>query len=94
MSSGMSVNAILSQTDNDEDRSRLSRILLSPTGDNTDEVITMANDCVNSLRRKKLEARLAEIMKEINELPPNKKEEALKEARAVSARIVQLKNCH
>ena len=94
MASGVSVNAILSQTDNDETLSRLTRILLSPTGDNTDEVITMANDCVNSLRRKKLEKRLAEIMKEINSLPPNKKEEALNEARAVSARISQLKNCH
>ena len=94
LSSGLSVNGILSQTDNEESLSRLTRILLSPTGDNTDEIITMANDCVNSLRRKKLEARLAEIMKEINSLPPNKKDEALNEARAISARITQLKNCH
>lgn len=94
LASGVSVNGILTQTDNEENLSRLTRILLSPTGDNTDEVITMANDCVNSLRRKKLENRLAEIMKEINNLPPNKKEEALNEARAVSARINQLKNCH
>ena len=94
LSSGLSVNGILTQTDNEESLSRLTRILLSPTGDNTDEIITMANDCVNSLRRKKLEARLAEIMKEINSLPPNKKDEALNEARAISARITQLKNCH
>lgn len=94
LSSGLSVNGILTQTDNEENLSRLTRILLSPTGDNTDEIITMANDCVNSLRRKKLEARLAEIMKEINSLPPNKKDEALNEARAISARITQLKNCH
>ncbi len=94
LSSGLSVNGILTQTDNEESLSRLTRILLSPTSDNTDEIITMANDCVNSLRRKKLEARLAEIMKEINSLPPNKKDEALNEARAISARITQLKNCH
>lgn len=94
LSSGQSVSVVLSQTDSEENRSRLSRILLSPVGDNTDEVIAMANDCVNSLRRKKLENRLAEIMKEINSLPPNKKEEALNEARAVSARIAKLKNCH
>jgi hypothetical protein len=44
-----------------ETRSRLTRLLMSPAARSTDEMITMAQDCVKQIRQGKYEKRLKEI---------------------------------
>ena len=41
----------------DATRSRFTRILLSPSAGDTDQMITMANDCLNRIRKTRLEKR-------------------------------------
>ena len=57
----------------------------------TDDVITMANDCVNRLRRRKLEKRLKEITNEISTCTPERKKEIMTETMTLTARLKQLK---
>ena len=75
----------------DATRSRYTRILLSPAAGDTDEMITMANDCLNRIRRTKLEKRFDEISGMLDTAPPETQQALLKEAQEISDKLKKLK---
>ena len=72
-------------------RSRYTRILLSPAAGDTDQMITMANDCLNRIRRTKLEKRFEEISGMLDTAPPDTVPALLKEAQEISDKLKKLK---
>ena len=72
-------------------RSRYTRILLSPAAGDTDQMITMANDCLNRIRRTKLEKRFDEISGMLDTAPPETQQALLKEAQEISDKLKKLK---
>lgn len=91
LSKGRSISSILAEGEDHEAVASISANLITPVDNPTDEVITMANDCVNSLRRRKLEKRLKEISNEINTCTPERKKEIITESMTITARLKQLK---
>ena len=75
----------------DATRSRYTRILLSPAAGDTDEMITMANDCLNRIRRTKLEKRFEEISGMLDTASPETQQALLKEAQEISDKLKKLK---
>ena len=75
-------------------RSRFTRILLSPTAGDTDEMITMANDCLNRIRRTRLEKRMKDIMLEMKSAAsdPEMQKTLINEAKEISGKLARLKN--
>ena len=75
-------------------RSRFTRILLSPTAGDTDEMIAMANDCLNRIRRTRLEKRMKEIMLEMKgaSADAEKQKALISEAQEISGRLRKLKS--
>ena len=74
----------------DATRSRYTRILLSPAAGDTDEMITMANDCLNRIRRTKLEKRFEEISGMLDTASPETQQALLKEAQEISDKLKKL----
>lgn len=66
LKAGHSIPSIIDQAPDEASRSRYARVLTSPVVESTDEMIIMANDCINSLRRKSLEQRLKKLQSEIS----------------------------
>ena len=72
-------------------RSRCARLLFSPTAGSTDEMITMANDCLTRIRRIRLEKRYEELSQEMSSAPEDRLAELLKEAAEISDKLKKLK---
>ena len=75
----------------DATRSRFTRILLSPAAGDTDQMITMANDCLNRIRRTKLEKRFEELSGMLDSAPADTLPALLKEAQEISDKLKKLK---
>lgn len=89
--SGVTPSNIVDRVEDEETRSRLTRILLAPYGENTDELITMATDCVNTLRRVTLSRRLEEIKQTLVSCPPDQRGALLAESAQLTMRLSKLK---
>ena len=72
-------------------RSRCARLLFSPTAGSTDEMITMANDCLTRIRRIRLEKRYEELSQEMSSAPQDRLAELLQEAADISDKLKKLK---
>ena len=72
-------------------RSRCARLLLSPTAGSTDEMITMANDCLTRIRKIRLEKRYKELSQEISSAAGDRLADLLKEAAEISDKLKKLK---
>jgi DNA primase len=72
-------------------RSRYTRLLLSPTAGSTDEMISMANDCLIRIRRTSLEKRYDELTQEISSASGETLSALLQEAREISDKLKKLK---
>ena len=72
-------------------RSRCARLLLTPTAGSTDEMISMANDCLIRIRRTKLEKRYEELTQEISSAAGEQLSSLLQEAREISDKLKKLK---
>ena len=72
-------------------RSRCARLLLSPIAGSTDEMITMANDCLTRIRRIRLEKRYEELSQEISSAAGDRLADLLKEAAEISDKLKKLK---
>ena len=72
-------------------RSRYTRLLLTPTAGSTDEMISMANDCLVRIRRTKLENRYEELSQEISSASGEQLSALLQEAREISDKLKKLK---
>ena len=72
-------------------RSRYTRLLLSPIAGSTDEMISMANDCLNRINRTKLERRYEELSQEISSASGERLSALLQEATEISDKLKKLK---
>lgn len=72
-------------------RSRCTRLLLTPSAGSTDEMISMANDCLIRIRRTKLENRYEELSQEISSATGERLAALLQEAREISDKLKKLK---
>ncbi|MER1993107.1 MAG: DNA primase [Eubacteriales bacterium] len=75
----------------DVTRSRFTRILLSPSAGDTDQMITMANDCLNRIRKTRLEKRFEELSRMLDTAPDDTLPALLKEAQVISDKLKKLK---
>ena len=72
-------------------RSRYTRLLLTPAAGSTDEMISMANDCLIRINRTKLEKRYGELSKELSAASGEQLTALLQEASEISDKLKKLK---
>ncbi len=71
-------------------RARVSRLLLTPPVDDTDQLIRMAQDCLDRNRLKRSRAEMKALEASLPQLTGQEKIEALRRAQALSAQISRL----
>ena len=89
---GRSAASLVEEQQDENLRARVSRLLLTPPSENTDQLIRMAQDCLNSMRRRRVEERLQTIMRSINTLTGSDKIAAMTEVQALTAKLNRLKS--
>ena len=92
LKSGASPAALAEEEEREDTRARVSRLLLTPPSEDTDQLIRMAQDCLFSMRRRRLEEKLKTIMRTINTLSGEEKQAALAQVQSLSAKLQRLKN--
>ncbi len=91
LASGTPAAALVSQAVDDETRSRYTRILIAQESLSTDQILTMAHECVNRIRKARIESRLQEIMSQLGTLTQEEERRALlAEAQELSAQNQRL----
>lgn len=88
--SGASPASLPDLAPDEASRSRMTRILFSPSAGSTDEMIAMANDCLRRIRKTGLEKRYEELSCEISAAPADRLPALLAEAQEISARLKKL----
>lgn len=73
-------------------RARVSRLLLTPPSENTDQLIRMAQDCLSSMRRRRITEKIQTIMRSINTLTGDDKKNAMTEVQTLTAKLNRLKS--
>lgn len=92
MGQGRSPASLVEEQQDENDRARVSRLLLTPPSDSTDQLIRMAQDCLSSIRRRRLEEKIQSIMRSVNTLSGDNKKAAMTEVQALSAKLNRLKS--
>lgn len=92
MVQGRSPASLVEEQQDVNDRARVSRLLLSPPSESTDQLIRMAQDCLSSIRRRRLEEKIQSIMRTVNTLSGDEKKSAMTEVQALSAKLNRLKS--
>ncbi len=77
--------------DREDIRARVGRLLLTPPSEDTDQLIRMAEDCLSSLHRKRIERQIKTIMQNVNSMTGEEKREAMMQVQQLSAQLNQLK---
>ena len=91
LAAGASPASLPDLAPDDVSRSRIVRLLLSPSAGSTDEMIAMANDCLIRIRRTKLEKRYEALSQEISSASGTQLSALLQEAREISDILKKLK---
>ena len=68
--SGSSPASLLDLAPDDETRSRYSRILMSPVAESTDQMISMATQCLGRIRKASCQKQYAALMHQIQSIDP------------------------
>ena len=89
LTDGASPASLVESQPTEADRERVSRLLLAPPSQDTNELIRMARDCLNTVRRERLQREIADLQREIPGLPPEKKEDAMRRFMALRAELRQ-----
>ena len=89
--SGASPSALPDLAPDDGTRSRYTRILLTPAAGDTDEMMSMADDCLNRIRKARLDKRFAEISEEMKTAPADRVPILLAEAQDITERRKKLR---
>jgi len=89
--SGASPASLPDRAPDEASRSRITRILFSPSAADTDEMIAMANDCLIRIRKAALEKRYDELTREISSASGEQLTALLKEAQDISDKLRKLK---
>ena len=88
---GASPPALIEAQETEADRARVSRLLQTLPGKDTDEMLVMARQCLSRLRRSRIEEKIAAIQKDINRLEGDEKEKAIAEFMALNQSLRELK---
>ncbi len=88
---GHSAASLVEMQEREDLRARVSQLLLTPPNENTDQLIRMAEDCLLSLRRRRVEDRLQGIMQSINTLSGPDRAAAMQEVQRLSAQLKTMK---
>ncbi len=89
---GRSPASLVEEQQDEHLRARFSQLLMTPPSENTDQLIRMAQDCLNSMRRRRLEERIKTIMQSINALSGPDKITAMTEVQSLTAKLNRLKS--
>ena len=89
--SGASPSSLPDLAPDDGTRSRYTRILLSPAAGDTDEMMSMAGDCLNRIRKARLDKRFSEISEEMKTAPQDRVAALLAEAQDITERRKKLR---
>ena len=89
--SGVSPAALVDAAPDDASRSRYTRLLLAPVAVNTDEMLAMARDCLEKIRRARLDRRYQELMEEISTAAPERLTALLQEAQDIDRKRKQIR---
>ena len=93
LSRGASPASLVESQQDEVSRARVSRLLLTPLGEDLDQLLRMAHECLSRNRLKRAQEQLAEVTRQINSpLAPAQKAELLVRAKQLSDRIKELKN--
>ena len=88
---GRSAASLAEEQTTDDARARVSRLLLTPPSDDTDQMLQMAQDCLLRMRRNRLQEQIAAIMQRLNALDGSEKQAALTEYMQLNRQLQQLK---
>ena len=91
LAAGASPASLPDLAPDDAARSRYTRILLSPSAGDTDQIIAMANDCLNRIRRTRLEKRFEALSQMLDTASADTLPALLKEAQEISEKLKKLK---
>ena len=91
LSGAASPSALPDLAPDDGTRSRYTRILLTPAAGDTDEMMSMADDCLNRIRKARLDKRFAEISEEMKTAPADRVPILLAEAQDITERRKKLR---
>ena len=88
--SGASPASLPDLAPDDAARSRYTRVLLSPPAGDTDEMMSMAKDCLTRIRKARLSRRFAAITEELKSATDDRMAALLAEAQEITSRLKKL----
>lgn len=84
LSQGRSPAALVEEQPTEETRARVSQLLLSPvSAGSTDELLQMAKECLDTIRRQRIQLRVDELQQHISTLTGEERQAALAESIAL-----------
>lgn len=92
LTEGRSPASLVEEQQDEALRARMSRLLLTPPSEDTDQLIRMAQDCLGSMRKKRVEARIQAIMRTVNTLSGDEKKAAMTEVQALTSQLNRFKS--
>lgn len=92
LSSGRSPASLVEEQPDEASRARVSKLLLTPMSEDRDQLIRMAQDCLNAMRVRRAHAKIQEIMLTINTLQGDEKKAAMTEVQSLNAELNRLKS--
>ena len=92
LTAGRSPAGLVEEQPDEPSRARVSRLLLTPPSENTDQLIRMAEDCLSAMRVKRTQERIQAIMLTVNTLSGDEKKAAMTEVQALNAYLNRLKS--
>ena len=90
LSEGASAASLAEEQVEESTRARVSKLLLTPPADDTDQLIRMAQDCLERNRLKRSREELTALEKKLSSLSGEEKTIALQKAQQLSAQIMKL----
>ena len=81
---GRSPAELVEECENDDERSRVSRLMLTPAAGSTDEMLAMAQDCVRRIRSARAADRIRELTSQLASLSGEAKMRVLAEIQQLS----------
>ncbi len=75
----------------EQDKERVARLLFTQPGESVDEQLAMVEDCLNTLRRQRVEDRLSAVRERLKDLTGEEKAQALKEAAELTEELKRLR---
>ena len=92
LTAGRSPASLVEEQPDEPSRARVSRLLLTPPSENTDQLIRMAEDCLSAMRIKRTQERIQAIMLTVNTLSGDEKIAAMTEVQSLNAYLNRLKS--